>query len=64
MKLVALRQGSRQIYDNPSKLRKFPLKSVFNLNVYIEVLGFSGGTEVKKLPANAGDIRDMGSIPE
>ena len=24
---------------------------------------FSGGTVVKNLPANAGDARDMGSIP-
>lgn len=27
-------------------------------------LGFSGGSVVKNLPANAGDARDMGSIPE
>ena len=26
-------------------------------------MGFPGGTVVKNLPANAGDIRDMGSIP-
>ena len=26
--------------------------------------GFSGGSVVKNLPANAGDIRDPGSIPE
>ena len=25
---------------------------------------FPGGAVVKNLPANAGDIRDMGSIPE
>ena len=25
--------------------------------------GFPGGAEVKTLPANAGDSRDMGSIP-
>ena len=27
-------------------------------------LGFSGGSVVKNLPANAGHARDMGSIPE
>jgi len=27
------------------------------------ILGFSGGLVVKNLPANAGDGRDMGSIP-
>ena len=26
--------------------------------------GFPGGTEVKNPPANAGDARDTGSIPE
>ena len=26
-------------------------------------LGFPGGTAVKNLPANAGDARDLGSIP-
>ena len=26
-------------------------------------LGFPGGSAVKNLPANAGDTRDMGSIP-
>ena len=28
-----------------------------------EILGFSGGSVVKNPPANAGDIRDPGSIP-
>ena len=28
------------------------------------ILGFPGGTNVKNLPANAGDARDSGSIPE
>ena len=28
----------------------------------IHELGFPGGTVVKNLPANSGDIRDMGSI--
>ena len=27
-------------------------------------MGFPGGTVVKNLPANPGDIRDVGSIPE
>ena len=27
-------------------------------------LGFSGGSVIKNLPANARDARDMGSIPE
>ena len=26
------------------------------------IVGFLGGTVVKNLPANAGDVRDMGSI--
>ena len=26
-------------------------------------MGFSGGTGVKNLPANAGDVRDLCSIP-
>ena len=26
-------------------------------------MGFPGGTVVKNLPANAGDVRDTGSIP-
>ena len=30
--------------------------------VYL-VLGFPGGASGKELPANAGDIRDMGSVP-
>ena len=27
------------------------------------LLGFPSGTSVKNLPANAGDVRDVGSIP-
>ena len=27
------------------------------------IKGFPGGTVVKKLPANAGDARDVGSVP-
>jgi len=27
------------------------------------IKGFPGGTMVKKLPANAGDTRDVGSVP-
>ena len=26
-------------------------------------MGFPGGTSIKNLPANAGDVRDLGSIP-
>ena len=33
------------------------------LSSYYNKLGFSGGAVVKNLPANAGDTRDMGSIP-
>ena len=42
---------------------------VFNKYVIIEyrdqllLFSFSGGSEVKNLTANAGDTRDMGSIP-
>ena len=28
-----------------------------------DILSFPGGTMVKNLPATAGDIRDVGSIP-
>ena len=31
--------------------------------IKINCMGFPGGTVVKNLPANAGDARDMGSIP-
>ena len=27
------------------------------------LMGFPGGTVIKNLPANAGDTRDVGSIP-
>ena len=27
------------------------------------LMGFPGGTSIKNLPANAGDVRDLGSIP-
>ena len=29
----------------------------------MELWGFPGGTVVKNMPANAGDTRDMGSMP-
>ena len=29
----------------------------------LSIIGFPGGTVVKNLPANAGDTRDVGSIP-
>ena len=35
----------------------------FYLYLY-EIMGFPCGAIVKNLPANAGDARDMGSIPE
>ena len=35
-----------------------------NICVYVYVyIGFSGGSAVKNLPANAGDTRDTSSIP-
>ena len=36
----------------------FTIKAHFNLD-----LGFPGGTSGKESPANAGDARDVGSIP-
>ena len=33
------------------------------LNTTNKCLGFPGGTVIKNLPANAGDTKDMGSIP-
>jgi len=33
------------------------------LKISISPLGFPGGSAVKNLPVNAGDIRDEGSIP-
>ena len=36
----------------------------FSIYYFIFIIrGFSGGSVVKNLPANAGDIRDTGSIP-
>ena len=34
----------------------------FSIVVYYICMGFSGGTVVKNLPANAGDTKDVGSI--
>ena len=34
-----------------------------HLRVALCQLGFSGGSAVKNPPANAGDIRDVGSVP-
>ena len=33
------------------------------LYIYIYIYGFSGRSEVKNPPVNAGDIRDTGSVP-
>ena len=33
------------------------------LLILIEIVGFPGGTAVKNLLANAGDLRDLGVIP-
>ena len=35
----------------------------FHLRTYIHVLGFLGASVVKNPPANAGDIRNEGSVP-
>ena len=40
------------------------VESDLNFHTIMVSLGFSGGSVVKNLPANAGDARDMGSIPE
>ena len=45
--------------QGPKKKKRYPLKSQ---NAF--VLGLPGGSVVKNLPANAGDERDMGLIPE
>ena len=37
--------------------------SIIYLHIYMESRGFPGDTEVKNLPANAGDSRNSGSIP-
>ena len=37
-------------------------KDRFEADFFIHV-GFPGGTVIKNLPANAGDTKDMGSIP-
>ena len=34
-----------------------------NCHVLYNLLDFPGGTRGKELPANAGDLRDVGSIP-
>ena len=43
----------------------FFFRSVGTLNwpVYSDHPGFPGGTVIKSLPADAGDARDVGSIP-
>ena len=33
------------------------------MHMYMYIYGFPGGTSGEKSPANAGDIRDLGSIP-
>ena len=38
-------------------------KGDLNLNMIPSNLGFLGDAVVKNLPANAGDVRDVGSIP-
>ena len=43
-----------------SSLKK---KKNFSFYIGVEPVGFPGSSVVKNLPANAGDIRDMGSIP-
>ena len=37
--------------------------AIFKINTNNYVNGFPGGSVVKNLPANAGDTRDVGSIP-
>ena len=37
--------------------------NMYNVGTIVHV-GFSGGSVVKNPPANAGDTRDVGSIPE
>ena len=41
----------------------FPPTMLFIL-IYFHILGFPGGAVVKNPPANAGDARDVGSVPE
>ena len=38
-----------------------PAHTEINLGTFL--MGFPGGAVVKNLPANAGDSRDMGSVP-
>ena len=42
----------------------FALNEIWVLFVIHEIKGLPGGSEVKSLPANAGDIGDTGLIPE
>ena len=46
----------RKLYLN---FKKWPPK----LQLHISIWGFPGGAVVKNLPGNAGDVRDVGSIP-
>ena len=41
----------------------FALNEIWVLFVIHEIKGLPGGSEVKSLPANAGDIGDTGLIP-
>ena len=40
------------------------VKMFYNFITFFEVWGFPGGASIKSLPANVGDTRDEGSIPE
>ena len=39
------------------------IKGTLFLSKITQLLGFPGGAMVKNLPASAGDLRDLGSIP-
>ena len=59
---------SRSIHVSANGVSVFPFfffRSVGTLNwpVYSDHPGFPGGTVIKSLPADAGDARDVGSIP-
>jgi len=46
----------------PFRKKFFLIFLFFGLSSYN--MGFPGGSVVKNAPANAGDLRDVGSIPE
>ena len=57
-----LTQQARLGYLIPEKQHTMAFEGVLLLATPLFFCGFPGGSVVKNLPANAGDVRDMGSV--